>query len=142
VDPEVTRHWVGRYGPYVSAVLAARLTVDRFLTEGSALGGRRAVPTDLPSLAGALDVLRAAVDLAMQADPHPDPDAQAALATALDLLRRAAVTFGYPARHLPAVRELLAQADRYLVRFGNCLERATAHRFAARGQQLRYSDGP
>jgi len=82
------------------------------------------------------------VDLAAQAAPHPDPEAQTALATALYFLGQATRSVGYPARRLHAVRELLAQGDRHLIRFGDCLAGPSARRFAVRGQQLRYSDGP
>ncbi len=115
VDPEVTRHWVHRYGPYVGAVLAARLTLDRLLpdrVDPAAPGGSA---PDASLLETGFDVLRSAVELAATTRPVPDQEADAAFRSALDSLHRAAVTFVHPSGRLDTVRMLLSQADRQLI---------------------------
>lgn len=111
----MTRHWVRRYGPYVGAVLAARLTLDRLL-------GDRIDPTptgvparDASLLETGFDVLRSAVELAARTGPVPDEEADAAFRSALDSLHGAALTFVHPSGRSDTVRTLLVQADRQLI---------------------------
>jgi hypothetical protein len=116
VDPEVTRHWVRRYGPYLGAVLAARMTLDRLLAEPvehAAVGGSA---PEASLVDAGFDILRSAVELAARIRPVPDQEADAAFRSALDSLNRAAVTFMHPSGRVETVRTLLAQADRQLIR--------------------------
>jgi hypothetical protein len=143
MDPEVRRRWIGRYGPYVSAVVAARLAVERLLSASTDATGRCLKAADLRLLAAAFDVLRATAELAEQAAPTPDDEARAALQAALDALRAAAWAFAHPGRRLDAVRELLTAADVNLLRWGDRMAPAGADPLAgpASGRQLQYSHG-
>jgi hypothetical protein len=110
-----------RYQPWLVAVVAARLLVERLVTVPRPATGAGTVSIEPPLAAEAFDVLREAVALLSAAPAVPVREAESARQDALDALGRAALVFSHPSRPPGPVRDLLARADRALVSLGECL---------------------